>query len=194
MPSPKTEHIEGKESRLIPLFPELRPYLEESRAEAEPGAEYLVMRYRSVRQNLSTQFERIVCRAGLEPWPKLFQNLRSTRETELMESFPAHVVCAWIGNSESVAQKHYLQITDDHFARAVGAGAKQAPPIFECAPPQEQAVRNPVQQASELARIAPHVKMTGDPNNLVLQALTSLCDIVHKCSVPLRGFEPRLPD
>jgi len=38
--------------------------------------------------------------------PKLFQNLRSTRETELMETYPAHVVCAWIGNSEAVARKH----------------------------------------------------------------------------------------
>ena len=38
VPSPKTEHIEGKESRLIPLFPELRPHLEAARAETEPGA------------------------------------------------------------------------------------------------------------------------------------------------------------
>ena len=31
-------------------------------------------------------------RAGLTPWPKLFQNLRSTRETELAETFPLHVM------------------------------------------------------------------------------------------------------
>ena len=30
-------------------------------------------------------------------WPKLFQNLRSRRETELAEQFPMHVVCSWIG-------------------------------------------------------------------------------------------------
>lgn len=152
VPSPKTEHIEGKESRLIPLFPELRPHLEAARAETEPGAEYLVMRYRSVRQNLSTQFERIVCRAGIEPWPKLFQNLRSTRETELMESFPPHVVCGWIGNSEAVAQKHYLQVTDDHFARAVQPKAESALLSEKSALFPGEAAQNPVQQNAESPR------------------------------------------
>jgi hypothetical protein len=61
---------------------------------------------------------RIIERAGLEPWPKLFQNLRSTRETELAEQFPIHVACSWIGNSKAVAAKHYLQTTDGHFQKA----------------------------------------------------------------------------
>ena len=30
-----------------------------------------------------------------------------------------HVVCGWIGNSAPIADKHYLQITDDHYADAV---------------------------------------------------------------------------
>ena len=50
-------------------------------------------------------------------WPKLFQNLRSTRETELADEFPMHVVCQWIGNSQPIAAKHYLQVTDDHFSK-----------------------------------------------------------------------------
>jgi hypothetical protein len=29
-----------------------------------------------------------------------------------------HVVCAWLGNSESVARKHYLQVTEEHFEAA----------------------------------------------------------------------------
>jgi hypothetical protein len=61
---------------------------------------------------------KIINRAGLKPWPKLFQNLRSTRETELAEVYPLHVVCAWIGNTPKVAKDNYLQVTDDHFAKA----------------------------------------------------------------------------
>ncbi len=30
-----------------------------------------------------------------------------------------HVVCAWIGNSQPVAAKHYLQVTDEHFTLAL---------------------------------------------------------------------------
>jgi hypothetical protein len=61
---------------------------------------------------------RILAKAHVKPWPKLFQNLRATRETELTDRFPIHVVCEWIGNSEVVARKHYLQVTDEHFDQA----------------------------------------------------------------------------
>ena len=44
---------------------------------------------------------------------------------ELAEEFPAHVVCAWMGNTEAIARKHYLQVTDDHFAAAVKSGAQK---------------------------------------------------------------------
>jgi hypothetical protein len=47
--------------------------------------------------------------------------MRSTRENELVRDFPLHVACAWIGNSQPVAAKHYLQVTDADFAKATGA-------------------------------------------------------------------------
>jgi hypothetical protein len=34
------------------------------------------------------------------------------------------VVCYWIGNSERIADKHYLQVTGDYFKRATEGGAK----------------------------------------------------------------------
>jgi integrase len=116
--SPKTAHHKGHESRVIPLFPEVALALNDVRSETTTGETFLVTRYRCPNQNLRTQLGRIIQKAGLTPWPKPFQNLRSTRETELMEHYPAHVVCAWIGNSEAVARKHYLQVTDPHFERA----------------------------------------------------------------------------
>ncbi len=121
VPSPKTSNHVGGESRQIPMFPELRPLLEDVFELAEPGAEFVITRYRSKGVNLRTQLGKIIRRAGLTPWPKLWQNLRSSRETELVETYPIHVVCAWIGNTESVAAKHYLQLHDEHFDRATGA-------------------------------------------------------------------------
>ncbi len=115
--SPKTEHHQGKDIRMIPLFPELRSLLLEARADAGES-EFVVTRYHDATQNLRTTFQKIVKRARLKAWPKLFQNLRSTRQTELCEEFPSHVVSAWIGNSEKVAKEHYLQVTDKHFERA----------------------------------------------------------------------------
>jgi len=115
--SPKTEH-QGKASRWVPIFPELRPYLEAAWEAAEPGQEYFIGEDRDVsyfRYRLKT----IIRRAGLDVWPKLYQNLRSSCQTELEERFPSHVVCAWLGNSVKVAHKHYLQVTDEHFEQAL---------------------------------------------------------------------------
>ena len=109
------------------MFPELASVLNEAYEAAfhrlaDPSAVVsgpVVTRYRSADQNLRTTFEKIMRRAGLNPWPKPFQNLRATRETELMEIYPAHVVVSWIGHSEKVARQHYLQTTDTHFEKAV---------------------------------------------------------------------------
>ena len=76
--------------------------------------------------NLRTQLLRIIAKAGLTPWPKLFQNLRSTRETELAENNPLHVVVAWLGNSQLIAAKHYLQVTDEHFTQATTQNPTQS--------------------------------------------------------------------
>jgi integrase len=116
--SPKTRK-QGKPWRVVPLFPELRPYLEAAQALAPDGARYVIGRYRDTNSNLRTQFKRILRRAAVEPWERLFQNLRASRETELCDTFPLHVVTAWLGNTPTVATQHYLQVTPEHFERAM---------------------------------------------------------------------------
>jgi integrase len=134
--SPKTEHHEGHETRLIPLFPELREPLEDVRALAGDYAQgdFVITRYRAKGANLRTQLHRIIRKAGLQPWPKPWHNMRSTRETELSEKFPIQLVTAWIGNTPKVALESYLQVTDADFARA-----------------SAEVVQNPVQQQSEVS-------------------------------------------
>jgi hypothetical protein len=79
--------------------------------------------------NLRTQFERIIRRAGLTEWPRLWHNLRASRQTELVEEFPAHVVSAWLGNTERIAEKHYLQVLDSHFEKAAQKTAQSEPEL-----------------------------------------------------------------
>jgi len=123
--APKTEHTEGGGERWVPIFPELRPYLDEAWEKAAPGAAKVFARAILGETNLRTRLLLILRKAGLSPWPRLFQNLRASRETELAETYPLHVVCAWIGNSPKVAAEHYLQVTDEHFRRgAAGPGAQ----------------------------------------------------------------------
>ncbi len=62
----------------------------------------------------------------LKPWPKLWQNLRSTRETKLADQFLGNVASAWIGNSVAIAVKNYLQVTEDHFKQAAQNAAQKS--------------------------------------------------------------------
>jgi hypothetical protein len=50
-------------------------------------------------------------------------------------------VCAWIGNSQTLAAKHYLQVIYDHFEQAAAS---------------PKAVHNPVQHPAASARTGSH--------------------------------------
>ena len=81
--SPKTEHQVEKESRIISMLRELRPYLEERWHQAYPGETHFIIRYRDPKQNLRTTLTKIIKRADLQPWPKIWHNMRASRQTEL---------------------------------------------------------------------------------------------------------------
>lgn len=106
--------------RVVPIFPELRPSLEEACELNGDKSEFLIARDRDSNTNLRTRLLKIINRAGVKPWPKLFHNLRASYETDLAKVHPIKTVCDWIGNSITVAQRHYLQTTEEDFERASG--------------------------------------------------------------------------
>lgn len=120
--------------RFCPLFPELREVLTEALEAAPDGAVYCVGRYRGGGVNLRTQLVRILENAGVKPWPKLFQNLRSSRRTELQEVYPSHVINVWLAQSTKVAEQHYLTVTDQHWERAIDSRPLTRPLITNGAP------------------------------------------------------------
>ena len=171
----------GGESRIVPIFPELRPHLEQVFDEAEPGTEYFITRYRQANVNLRSQLLKIITKAGLTPWPKLFQNLRSTRETELAEKYPIQVVCEWIGNSPQVASKHYLQITPEHYEKATADS-----PIQRWDEDKAEALQNAQQYTRKPTGKVVYKKSESPVIPDEYEALL-MCTDVH---VPPRGVEP----
>ncbi len=180
VPSPKTAHHAGGESRVIPLFPELREELSDLFDIAEAGPSYVITRYRRTNQNLRTQLTRIVTQAGLPMWPKPFQNLRSTRETELAETYPIHCVTAWLGNTEAVAARHYLQVTSDHFQRAASMGGVSLP----------ERARNAARPVQEGGCTASQPKSSEAEKQVILRTLATSSDSVQAYSIAEAGLEP----
>lgn len=118
--SPKTKKL-GRPFRVCPIFERLRPHLWELYELSPPGTEFVINRYRRSESNLRTQFERILRKASIVPWERLFHNLRSSVESELTSEFPLHVVTEWLGHSPRTAAKHYLQVLPSHIAQANGS-------------------------------------------------------------------------
>ncbi len=194
VPSCKTEHIPGKAYRACPIFAALRPHLDDAWELAGPGEVYVVggpqgAAYRAAAQgpngwvnaNLRTEFERLIRRAGLQAWPRLFHNLRASCETDLLAEFPISAVTAWMGHSATVALKHYAQVRDEDFRRAAEGGAKSG----------AVAVQNPVQTGAD----AGGREKTQPPEVLPLEGFRRLESRPDRLSpderMTLRGFEPR---
>lgn len=124
--APKTAHHEGKETRLVPIVDEVFELLEKVHANRPEHSEYVINRYRPVSAfYVWKSFSQAIERAGFTPWPRLFNAMRSSRQTDWAEKFPGHVVCDWMGNSEDVAGEHYLTTKDDHFEKAVEASQEK---------------------------------------------------------------------
>jgi len=183
--SPKTEHHEGGGQREVPLFPEIRKALAEVWKEVPAGTldtAPVITRYRQTNSNLRTQFQRITERAGVTPLPRLFHNLRSSRQTESAQEHPDYLVTAWLGNSEQVARDHYLQVRDEDFARAAAGGEAVEPSAEDRA---SAARANPVRHPAAGGGMAspgvtPNKKRPGNPGVLV-------------SAVTPAGFEPASP-
>jgi len=174
--SPKTG------ARWVPIFPELAPHLEECFDRAEEGAVHVITRYRDCNANLRTTFTKIIKRAGETPWPKLFHNLRASRETELAAEYPIHVVCAWIGNTAAIAAKHYLTVREEDYQKATAkSGAKSG--ALEA---QNEAQHTAAQNRKEEKQTT-----QAERESEVMPLSACVGDYWPKCPVPPLGLEPR---
>ncbi|GIW96970.1 MAG: hypothetical protein KatS3mg111_0303 [Pirellulaceae bacterium] len=161
--------------RFCPLFPIVRDVLSEAWEAAPEGATHVIERYQGSAGNLRTQFGRILERAMVKPWPKLFQNLRSSCRTDLQEQFPSHAVDAWLGHSTAVAREHYLQVTDEHWERAI----KPGPLVGPLAGPLVRDLSGPISERHESRK--PNKNKAGDGPSLLQKVAL----------VPPQGLEPR---
>jgi len=193
VPSPKTEHLEGKSYRVVPIFAQLRQYLEDAYELASVGEVYVVHGsqangYREAVKgeaswggcNMRETFEKLIRRAGLEAWPRLFHNLRASCETDLMQNHPIHVVTAWIGNTPKIALGHYLQTLDGDFEKAVKGGAESG----------ARAAQNPAQTRADTREQKPTNRPEPVAGVGLRRTLSASDDYCHFEQIGEAGLEP----
>ena len=117
--SPKTERYgERHADRIVPIVPKLFRELEKQLETLPKDEPFLIWGNR--RKSVDSGMRRILFDAGLERWPKLIQNLRSSCENDwIRDGIPAHVVASWLGHSVRTQETYYLRVLPEYFDRVV---------------------------------------------------------------------------
>jgi integrase len=124
----KVEHHPGRGRRVVPIFEGLRPHLQRAYRERTPGAIYVVPRARGGR-NLGTQAKRIIAKAGIAVWEKLFVNLRGSCSDDLeRRGIAEKAINAWIGNTARMRHRHYHSVRPEDWAAVTGTAEKNPAP------------------------------------------------------------------
>ncbi|MHB1156446.1 MAG: site-specific integrase [Phycisphaerales bacterium] len=183
----KTEHHADGGVRIVPMFSVLEPLFQLAFDQAAVGDVHVITRYRSPVTNLRTQFQRYIEQAGLKPWPKLWQNLRAGRATELADQYPSHLCASWLGHTETIADAYYRMVTDEHFTKAVESdenGLRDA--AKKAAQKAAQHLHVPARKASQT-----RCEKEEDPAECeALQGVTSECEKTDSDSMGDEGLEP----
>jgi|GEM_PF-287756 len=121
------------EKRICPIFPDLKPIFIDAFKNREEGQEYLLPvckewnlpEYAKQRKgkNISSNVRRWLKKLGIDPWAKLFVNLRASLITDLLDKHQQYFVCKWLGNTPNVADKYYRMITQEHILNAAFEGS-----------------------------------------------------------------------
>jgi len=124
--SPKTKHHEGRDHRYVPIgdiYPILRDAFERA-----AKTDQVITQYSKSNSNLDKPMKKILEDAGISPWPKLFQNMRASCETDWLDrGISAHVVANWIGHSVKIQVSNYAQVDDHHFDKFNAQSLAQNP-------------------------------------------------------------------
>ena len=122
--SPKTERHPGHEQRIIPITPRLMELLQGRFDACEEGEEILVSVGGS-GGGTTRPARRIIKRASVEPWQKLWLTLRKSCEKEWAMTLPQYAVSKWLGHSIEVSGRHYANDVPDELYEKAAAPAQR---------------------------------------------------------------------
>ena len=135
MTRPKTEHHTTGESRIVPIFLELRNHLEEPSERAASGWGFVLTKYRDTDRNLRTHLKQIASTG--RGWRR-GQSCSGTCKALARRNWWTTSRCPLIGTSQPVTAKQYLKVTGKHFEQAANVQSDA-----------ESSLQNPQQQSHE---------------------------------------------
>lgn len=105
--------------------------------------------------------------------------MRARCETDLARQFPLAVAAKWLGNTQAVAMRHYVDVTDADFERA-SAGVD---------PSTEKAAKNPAQSAHETRGNEPQGEPAAQEKTLVFSGNSEIAEVPENQGVEAGGHQ-----
>jgi len=174
--------------RFVPVNLTLRAILLVLFDQADEGETRVLPHIRCTSANLRTHGHRIIARAGVESWPRLFHNLRASCSMDWCERFPAHSVAAWLGHSPMIGARHYSTVRDTHFTEAAELAENAADESgAKCG---ALAVQNAAQHDTARKRIVGSLEAQAASGEGVMRDRAECSATVQKPKVAPAGFEP----
>lgn len=205
--SPKTEYIQGKERRTIPLFPRLRQALEKMRMAAvqENGnglPRYIISTNKSHngwdskrdavengRRMTFAQLSKYIKKANLANPGAVPTNMRGSCSTDLKRKYPEYAVDSWLGHAKEVANKHYDVVTQDLYEQA--AKNDDYPPTDNgCDNCCDNVAINPTVKHQGTTRNNSPILLQTHKYRILFQEMKTPCETLQGENLPPRGFEP----
>jgi len=199
VPSPKTERV-GKPFRIAPIPPQVWVHLDRVWQQAPTGSKWVFERLRqrdSMNQakrgfwaalNLRKGLQTYLAKAGIRPWPKLWQALRASAATDLATRLPGHVVSAMLGHTQKVAEAHYLMVTEEHYRLVTGLPPPEGGTSgANCgALAAQNAAQQPLAEVGKMVNFAPQPSVDFPLTPTVAERKS----LLHNDLIGARGFEP----
>jgi len=110
-----------KDSRIVPIVPELYEILLKAFEDAKEGDEHVIKPGNINIRNISRDFNVICKKAVVDRYDKPTHTLRKSCLTDWAGKFPAHVVKEWAGHSSiETTDEFYLKVNEADYLKAAG--------------------------------------------------------------------------
>jgi len=139
--SPKTEHHEGHEDRVIPIWPEIMEELQSCWDATEPGEKHVFPMIQDKSNSWCRKYVvQAIKKAKVQTWPKLFNAMRASAIHDArLRGFSKEAIDSWFGNSDKVRVSNYQTTEMGRMIEAEMDRAKTVPRTVPRKSPQQPA-------------------------------------------------------
>ena len=107
----------------VPVFDEIMPELLDALEQHNGTSEWLFPTLRGYGDSIDKPFKDLVRKAGYEPWPAIFNNIRTARSNEIAREYGHRYLKPWLGHTQKTHEANYKTMQKADYEKVFGTGS-----------------------------------------------------------------------